>query len=134
MRARTPDGKYAAREGFEREVAELYGELGSVDRVAAQVGLGRQQVKRYLRRAGALTPKPRRKITDEGEARIEVLMREGLPDTWIAEEVGLSACAINARRQKLRIPCGDWLAVQLSVRGQPALAPLHAEFAPPSSR
>ena len=72
-----------------------------------------------------------RKVSPEKLERVLLLLNEKLPALWIAEDVGVERSTISKIRVKYGIE-GDaeWAAIQLAVRKDEKLAPLHAEIAP----
>lgn len=73
----------------------------------------------------------RNRLTTVEQDRIAVLAQEGVPTTWIAEDLGISRDAVDRHRDQLGIPRAyDYKAVYLAIRWDEHLLNLHREFAP----
>lgn len=98
-----------------KELAELFGySARSVERILGE----------HLKRASKRTWDPR------ALERATALLKEGLPDRWVAEDVAMPIDMVRDLRAKLRIQSGEWVRVQLSVRHNTALRALHEMFNP----
>lgn len=76
-----------------------------------------------------------RKVSPEKLARILLLLREGVPPLWVAEDVGVERSTVSKLSYKYRVKQDlEWAAIQLSVRKDSKLAALHAEIAPRNAR
>ena len=74
-------------------------------------------------------------VTPEVEERVLQLAREGVPDAWIAEEVGLSIRCVWGHRSRAGIPAdAEWKPERLRIQHDARLFALHLEFAPASLR
>lgn len=73
------------------------------------------------------------RITTGQEGRILQLAREGVPDAWIAEEMGLSVRCVANYRRGASIPASEgWKLERLFIQHNPRLFDLHLQFAPKS--
>lgn len=71
------------------------------------------------------------RITEEQEGRILRLAREGVPDGWIADDMGLSTRCVANYRRRARIPASEgWKVDRLVIQHRPHLFDLHLQFAP----
>lgn len=107
--------------------------LQDAHKVADSLGLTYGYVQATLAEAGLV--ERRRQMASLGPElleRAEVLLREGVPDRWVAEEVGATRSMIEHLRGRLGIVNdGEWVRVQLSCRHSPDLIALHELFNPP---
>lgn len=79
--------------------------------------------------AAASTP---RGLTPEQLARAMRLRSEGMPASWIAEDLDKSRMTlIRAGMPTDRAALAAWASVWTAIRRSPALLALHHEFAPP---
>ncbi len=87
-------------------------------------------VRRAVRRAGLRTRLPRSRVvwTEYRELRMRALMAEQMPLTWIAEDLGVPARALQ-RRLRPGMPA-EWPSVWQSIRQNEEMLALHREFAP----
>ena len=76
-----------------------------------------------------------RKVTPELLERALMLLREQVPPSWVAEDIGVERSTITKLSIEYSIaPDRDWAAIQLSIRKNGPLSRLHAEIAPPKAR
>lgn len=94
--------------------------------IADRFGTDERSVHRARQRTGLTKRVP--DLTDAQKERIRVLQAEGMPSTWIAEDLG-----IKASRVRGLFPTGidpEWQSVWQSIRQNSILLELHFEFAP----
>lgn len=96
--------------------------------LAAEYGVDRGLVYAWRRRAGA--SEGRRVFTKAADKRLRILAAEGMPASWIAEDIGYYVGTVRKRLADLNLPDDEWLKIQLSIRKTARLAPLHEEFRP----
>lgn len=76
---------------------------------------------------------PSATITSQQRERATLLLEDGVPTSWVAEDVGLSLTTVEgfitpelrARREPSR---KDWLSAWTSIKRNPTLLALHREF------
>lgn len=69
-------------------------------------------------------------LTAEQIARIELLIGEGMPSTWVAEDVGCARWTVLKYMRLGREATSEWLQAWCAIRPNPTLLQLHREFAP----
>jgi IS30 family transposase len=69
-------------------------------------------------------------LTDEQRARVKQLRAEGMPATWIAEDIGCNAETARAVVQAKPEEVLDWRQSFALIRRNPELYALHRQFAP----
>lgn len=111
-------------------IAELWAEGRDHHEIAAAVGRNPQSVTRALTRLG-LRDMRQPLIVDRDRA--QRLAEEGMPATWIAEDIGVSrdaalriASAVPNHRENVL----EWRRAWAGIRHRPALRELHAEITP----
>lgn len=75
---------------------------------------------------------PRKPVRQYDVQRLERLLDDGLPDTWVAEEMGLPLGLVHARAQARGGSLSGWGEVWGGIVKSPPLLALHREIAPPS--
>lgn len=72
-----------------------------------------------------------RQLPPDVLARVLILLQEKLPALWIAEDVGAERSTIAKIRVRHGIDADpEWAGIQLQIRKDDKLAPIHAEIAP----
>jgi DNA-binding NarL/FixJ family response regulator len=84
------------------------------------------RVRRLMGVAQEVNPR----LTREQRARIDRLIDEGMPATWIAEDVGCSDQTVRRYRQSSEEDTRVWRQVFAFVMRSSVLVELHREFAP----
>lgn len=73
-------------------------------------------------------------LTESDRQRIEQLRTDGVPATWIAEDVGVRRETVIAVQHANPDDTSEWLSVWPTIRKRPELYALHKLFAPKVSR
>lgn len=131
----SPEERDAVARARAAEVCAAYAE-GETDtgELATLFGVSRRTICRDLRNGGArgeVRPKVR------GYDRADVLIREGMPLIWIAEETGIPYLSLVDHAAKIPEWKGagqEWRRVWVRIVNSEELLRLHYEFAPPSTR
>ena len=77
------------------------------------------------------------RYTPEEDARIALLVAEGMPSTWIAEDLQRPLKSLQQRSTRMpgvEAKNAGWAEVWPTILHDPALLALHHEFAPNSTR
>jgi len=69
-------------------------------------------------------------LTDEERERMRILVAEGMPAPWIAEDLGRSRSTVTNNFPFGREASLEWLRAWSDIRRSPILLELHKEFAP----
>jgi len=69
-------------------------------------------------------------LSEEAKNRIRTLASEGMPCSWIAEDLDLSASRTRAVARELGVKLGSFKSVWGFIRSHAELFELHSEFAP----
>ena len=114
------------------DYAELFrltdGDLAETARLA---GRHPDHVKRVLRSLG-LIESPETHLTRD-YSRVDWLLQEGLPATWITDDTGYSYSVVTGRRVALGVEAAPgWPTVWHQIRKSPAEFEIHKEIAPKS--
>lgn len=115
-----------------KQVIALTAEGYSAATIAARLGVTQRTVVRLRRRAQIAQAKAP-ELTPEQRDRIAVLIREGMPATWIAEDVGCARGTITRHALVGATSSSEWRQVWNRIRRNDALLQLHREFAPKST-
>jgi hypothetical protein len=122
----------AEMRGVDERVREMTEQGRSSATIALELGVNERTVNRYRSRLGIANPAAR--VPTAEEARwIETVRSEGMPSTWVAETVKVSADAV---RRRAGMPAGaqrEWLIVWSAIRQNPVLLALHREFVSPGA-
>jgi hypothetical protein len=104
--------------------------------VGERVGLSSRQVERWLRHHGITEPQVRRFCSPEQAERIRVLAAEGMPYTWIGEDVDLDRDVVARVAKGCRPDDAptQWRQVWGWVKHDHNRLALHDDFAPPVRR
>ncbi len=109
---------------------ELLGGL-SRQEIAAQLGTHADSVSRSARKFGLIEKVA--PTTEEEQARVRLLAAEGVPSTWVAEDVHRSPSTVRkwmsvvpGSRERL----AEWRSVWPGILKNPTMLALHREFAP----
>ena len=116
----------------------------TINEAAERWGVTTNTVARWMRLAGFKrergayfrTERPSSQMPLEMEARVELLIREGMPSNWIAEDCGVSTRAVYDRAGRIeghKESVKEWFRVWARIRRTPDLFELHSQFAPKST-
>lgn len=97
--------------------------------IALMIGVSDQTIFRTRRRMGIDMPTVRH-FTEEERDRVRRLRQEGMPASWIAEDLGCSISAIHDIVHANPDEVLAWRQSWARIRRDPALYALHREFAP----
>lgn len=104
----------------------------TIDEMAAKLGVHRDSIRRGLRRHRLREVRPpRAKVTLAEAKRIRELAAEGMPATWIAEDLHLhdkTVRGIIGRMDPFLVR--EWKCVWSGIRHDDDLYHLHRQFAP----
>lgn len=115
-----------------QQVIALTAEGYSAATIAARLGVTQRTVVRIRRRAQIAQEKAP-ELTHEQRDRISVLIQEGMPATWIAEDIGCARGTITRHALVGDTSSNEWRQVWNRIRRNDALLQLHREFAPKSA-
>ncbi|WP_406245823.1 hypothetical protein ACI7YT_12345 [Microbacterium sp. M] len=96
--------------------------------LASEYGVSASLVHSWRQRSGV--SEDRKVFTAEADERLRTLAAEGVPASWIAEDIGYYVGTVRKRLADLNLPDDEWVKIQLSIRKTARLAPLHEEFRP----
>lgn len=124
----------ALGEEVRERIGELLDEGLSYERIAAQLGVSKSAANRWGRRIrpnrGLSTDKQRKLEAHELE-RIRILAEDGVPAAWIAEEMPVQYDTVRKAMLRMGLKSDpEYHSIQVSIRRNPKLAPLHEEFCP----
>lgn len=112
------------------EIVRLYVEEGlSSPQIEALTGVNSRKVLRIIASAGIPTRRMSSRLTPEQRARAQQLLDDGLPGTWVAEDIGVKTHHIYSNWPRSK-GGKDWASVWHSIRNNETLLTLHEEFAP----
>lgn len=98
--------------------------------IAAIHKVSMRTVQRTRERIGKPAHPTPRRYTRQELARARLLADEGLPITWVAEDIERGAVELRKKLRRGHAP--GWLEVWPKIRRNPTLLALHREFAPQS--
>lgn len=116
-------------EGTTETIARLTREGWSASRIAEHLHVAVRTVIRHRKRAG-VAARRRDDLTREQIERIELLVGEGMPSSWVAEDVGCSRETVRRRQPIGRDVEQEFRRVFARIGNDPALLELHRQFAP----
>lgn len=117
------------REDRDEQVVALTAEGYSAAAIAAGLGVTQRTVVRIRSRAQIAQAKAP-ELTPEQRNRILTLIKEGMPATWIAEDIGCARGTITRHALVGHTSSNEWRQVWARIRRNDALLQLHREFAP----
>lgn len=74
------------------------------------------------------------KMASAATTRMEALRHEGLPASWIAEDLGCSTKTVQKRTRAQPDEAAAWRTVWQQIRRTPELYALHTQIAPKARR
>lgn len=118
----------------EKRAYELYNEGKTTKEIAAELGVSERQVGRLLVSSGA---RPLQKQTRHDWTQADMLLAEGMPSIWVAEDTGIPyeavaerAVSIPGHAEATKAWRQEWIRIARSSR----LLDLHYSFAPMTTR
>lgn len=120
---------YRDEEAVDERIIELRRHGRTLMQICAEVGVRHKRVVRVLQPVGLHHLKEPTWPPGAYE-RAVLLLKEGLPVRWVAEDVQVGWTTVQKLRERLGIVDKDWVRTQLSVRKSKHLAPLHELFNP----
>jgi hypothetical protein len=132
--SRRPGRSTATTRQTDVELARLYNSgMTEVRHLANEVNMHPDSVTRALRRIGLRETKTPRPYSTEELERIASLTLEGVPATWIAEDIGRNPESVRTKASKMPGALertAQWSQVWSAIRRAPTLLELHRQFAP----
>lgn len=111
------------------EVVKLTLEGNSAPTIASRLGITPRSVARIRVRAQIAQPHPP-PLTREQLERITTLIGEGMPSTWIAEDIGCHYHTVLRHSPQGKEATAEWMRAWQNIRRNETLYRLHREFAP----
>lgn len=123
-----------ARQSTREAVVDLHTEGLDANQIAQALGVTRRTVDRYMVEVGLREPRPPRRLSPSEEKRVRALLSEGMPATWVAEDVRQNPTTIAKRFRSDPDNVRAWRQVWQQIRRSEVLYDLHNEFYPRRSR
>ncbi|MFT4258019.1 hypothetical protein [Microbacterium sp.] len=115
-----------------QRAAQLYREGVTRLELTIRFGVSERTMQRWLRKElDSGEYRASRPLAPEARARAVVLCRDGVPDGWVAEDVGADPATIRKIRREEGIPpTPEWKIVAQQIRHNSILAGYHADLRP----
>lgn len=113
----------------EATLAELAAQGLPRAEIASRMSIHVDSVSRTLMRIGMARSR-NNKISAEQYERMRILVAEGMPATWIAEDIGCDRSTVTSAYPFGKEAKAEWARAWSRIRNSSALLELHKEFAP----